>query len=177
MEKKPRKGRTPMECKGVSVHNPNKCRRRKACTVAKGKFRHYCRRIRVTQKKKPPSPKPKSPSPKLKSPSPKLKSPSPKPKSPSPKPKSHSLSLSPLLSTPSPLLSTQSPLLSSPSPLPKILNTQKIKYKPGNVSITSYKMQTKKLLPKKVNRPDEALKKHIINIKKGRDSNLKKIIL
>ena len=45
------RGRTPLGCKGVSVHNPNKCRRRKNCLVVKGKTRHYCRtRVNKTTK-------------------------------------------------------------------------------------------------------------------------------
>ena len=48
------RGRTPLGCKGVSVHNPNKCRRRKNCLVVKGKTRHYCRtRVNKTTKKSP----------------------------------------------------------------------------------------------------------------------------
>ena len=49
MERK-KKGRALMGCKGVSVHNPNTCRNRKACIVVKGKFRHYCRKKAFTKK-------------------------------------------------------------------------------------------------------------------------------
>ena len=99
MERK-KKGRALMGCQGVSVHNPNTCRNRKACIVVKGKFRHYCRRKAFTKKNKLPTPLQKTPT----------------PKTPTPLPK-----------TPSPLLKRPTPLLKTPTPLPKKLNTKKQK--------------------------------------------------
>ena len=102
MERK-KKGRALMGCQGVSVHNPNTCRNRKACIVVKGKFRHYCRRKAFTKKNKLPTPK------------------TPTPKTPTPK------TSTPLPKTPTPLPKTPTPLPKTPTPLPKKLNTKKQK--------------------------------------------------
>ena len=84
MERK-KKGIALMGCKGVSVHNPNTCRNRKACIVVKGKFRHYCRRKAFTKKNKLPTPLPKTST--LKTPTPLPKTPTPLPKTPTSLPK------------------------------------------------------------------------------------------
>ena len=40
-------------CRGISVKNPNKCKKMKACSIANGKKRTYCRKIKnnITKKK------------------------------------------------------------------------------------------------------------------------------
>ena len=174
MERK-KKGRALMGCQGVSVHNPNTCRNRKACIVVKGKFRHYCRRKAFTKKNKlptplqktptpkTPTPLPKTPSPLLKRPTPLLKTPTPKtptPKTPTPKtptPKTPTPKTpTPLPKTPSPLLKRPTPLLKTPTPLPKKLNTKK----------------------QKIDRNMEAYRIHIEKMEKGRRiSKSKKISL
>ena len=156
MEKK--KGRALMGCQGVSVHNPNTCRNRKACIVVKGKFRHYCRRKAFTKKNKLPTPLPKTPTPLPKTPTPLPKTPTPLPKTPNPLLKTPTPKTptpkTPTPKTPTP--KTPTPLLKTPTHLPKKLNTKK----------------------QKIDRKMEAYRIHIEKMRKGRQiSKSKKISL
>ena len=192
MEK--RKGRALKECKGVSVHNPNTCRRRKACIVVKGKFRHYCRTKTSTKKNinknsknksKIPTPKiptPKIPTPKIPTPktsTPKIptpKIPTPLPKTPTPKiptPKT-STSKIPTPKIPTPKITTPktltSELLSTPSPLlpapsPSLKTSENKKLKPKSGTIAP---QTLKKTTINIDRKTDAYYKHIQKMEQGR---------